>query len=74
MVFYKYIVYKNNLPPMLITDYDEFNIYIIEDVENYVNALISEGYEIKEEIYTMCISHFGGGYADIIDKLFNDED
>lgn len=74
MVFYKYIVYKNNLPPMLITDYDEFNIYIIEDVENYVNALISEGYEIKEEIYTMCIGHFGGVYSDIIDKLFNDED
>jgi len=75
MVFYKYIVYKNNLPTMLITDYDEFNIYTtIEDVENYVNALISEGYEIKEEIYTMCITHFGGGYTDIIDKLFNDED
>lgn len=60
---------------MLITDYDEFNIYTtIEDVENYVNALISEGYEIKEEIYTMCMNHFGGVYADIIDKLFNDED
>lgn len=60
---------------MLIQDYDEFNIYTtIEDIENYVNALISEGYEIKEEIHTMCVNHFGINYHNTIDNLFNDED
>jgi hypothetical protein len=60
---------------MLIQDYDEFNIYTtIEDIENYVNALISEGYEIKEEIHNMCVTHFGSNYHSTIDKLFNDED
>ena len=37
---------------MIIKDYDEFNIYSsIEEVENYVGKLISEGFEKKEEIY-----------------------
>jgi hypothetical protein len=60
---------------MHILDYDEFNIYTtVDDVKEYVNELLSEGYEFSEEIYTMCMNHFGGGYADIIDKLFNDEE
>ena len=35
---------------MIITDYDEFNIYTtIEDVENYIESLFMRGYESKEE-------------------------
>jgi len=37
---------------MHILDYDEFNIYTTPtDVENYIESLINEGIEIKEEIY-----------------------
>ena len=36
---------------MHILDYDEFNIYTTPtDVENYIENLINEGIEIKEEI------------------------
>jgi hypothetical protein len=34
---------------MHLLDYDEFNIYTtIEDVEEYVEKLINEGYEFSE--------------------------
>jgi len=45
---------------LLIPDYDEFNIYTsVDDIENYVHQLFSQGYELKEEIYTLCLKHFG---------------
>ena len=60
---------------MIIKDYDEFNIYSnIEEIENFVNQLISEGIEIKEVIYNRCIEHFGEAYVSIINSLFNDEE
>lgn len=60
---------------MLIQDYDEFNIYTnMEDVEKYVSELITQGYELKEEIYSMCISHFGNDLKHLIDNFFDDED
>jgi len=55
--------------------YDEFNIYTTaEDVENYVKNLLIEGLQIKEEIYTKCLSHFGNELKPLIDKFFEDED
>lgn len=55
--------------------YDEFNIYTtIEDVENYVKNLFNEGLQIKEEIYSKCLSHFGSELQPLIDKFFEDED
>jgi hypothetical protein len=60
---------------MIIKDYDEFNIYSsIEEVENYVGKLISEGFEKKEEIYNLCLEHFGNEWTAIIDSLFSDEE
>ena len=35
---------------MLIPDYDEFNIYTtMDDVEYYVDQLLIQGFELKEE-------------------------
>jgi hypothetical protein len=60
---------------LLVPDYDEFNIYTsIDDVENYVEELLSQGYELKEEIYTLCLGYFGKDFQDIIDIYFNYED
>jgi hypothetical protein len=60
---------------LLIPDYDEFNIYTtIDDVEYYVISLISQGFEIKEEIYSLCLNHFGEEFKDIIDTFFQNED
>jgi hypothetical protein len=61
---------------MHILDYDEFNIYTTPtDVENYIESLINEGIEIKEEIYSKCISYFGVDLKHIIDDIFfYDED
>lgn len=59
---------------MHILDYDEFNIYTTpNDVENYIESLISEGIEIKEEIYNKCISYFGIDLKNIIDDIFHSE-
>lgn len=59
---------------ILIPDYDEFNIYTsIDDVENYVEQLILEGYELKEEIYTLCLKRFGKDFQSIIDIIFEYE-
>lgn len=56
---------------MHILDYDEFNIYTTpSDVENYIESLINEGIEIKEEIYNKCISYFGTDLKHIIDDIF----
>jgi hypothetical protein len=56
---------------MHILDYDEFNIYTTpSDVENYIESLINEGIEIKEEIYNKCISYFGADLKHIIDDIF----
>jgi len=59
---------------ILIPAYDEFNIYTsIDDVENYVEQLILEGYELKEEIYTLCLKRFGKDFQSIIDIIFEYE-
>jgi hypothetical protein len=59
----------------MLLDYDEFNIYTtLEDVENYVEKLLTEGFEIKEEIYNLCLNHFGNEFKLLIDKYFEDED
>jgi hypothetical protein len=56
---------------MHILDYDEFNIYTTPtDVENYIESLINEGIEIKEEIYSKCLSYFGVDLKHIIDDIF----
>ena len=56
---------------LLVPDYDEFNIYTsVDDVENYVKHLVSQGYELKEEIYRLCMEHFGIEFQDIIDIFF----
>jgi hypothetical protein len=60
---------------MHLLDYDEFNIYTTtEDVKNYITSLISEGIDLSEEIYTMCINHFGESVKYIIDDIFYYED
>ena len=59
---------------ILIPDYDEFNIYTsIDDIEIYVQQLFLQGYELKEEIYTLCLEQFGKGFQDIIDIFFEYE-
>ena len=59
---------------ILIPDYDEFNIYTsIDDIEIYVQQLFLQGYELKEEIYTLCLVQFGKGFQDIIDIFFEYE-
>jgi hypothetical protein len=42
----------------------------VNDVENYIESLISEGIEIKEEIYSKCLSYFGVDLKHIIDDIF----
>jgi hypothetical protein len=60
---------------MYLLDYDDFNIYTTsEDVKEYVNSLIIEGYEFSEEIYTMCIEHFGDGIKSLLNEIFFYED
>jgi len=60
---------------LMIPDYDEFNIYTsTDDVENYVGQLLLQGYELKEEIYSLCLKHFGEEFKDIIDIFFEYED
>jgi hypothetical protein len=60
---------------LLVPDYDEFNIYTsIDDVEDYVQQLLLQGYELKEEIYTLCLKHFGEAFQDVIDIFFEHED
>jgi len=59
---------------MHILDYDEFNIYTTAaDVESYIEDLINEGIEIKEEIYNHCINYFGIDLKNIIDDVFGSE-
>ena len=56
---------------LLVPDYDEFNIYTsIDDIEIYVDQLLEQGYELKEEIYTLCLDHFGIEFQDLIDIFF----
>lgn len=56
---------------LLVPDYDEFNIYTsVDDVESYVENLFEQGYELKEEIYTLCVEHFGKEFQDVIDIFF----
>ena len=58
---------------MHLLDYDEFNIYTtIEDVEEYVEKLINEGYEFSNEIHSLCIDKFGYNFKYMIDQLFED--
>lgn len=60
---------------MMILDYDEFNIYTtLEDVEKYVECLLSEGFVLKDEIYSKCLNHFGIEFRHLIDRFFDDED
>jgi len=60
---------------MMLLDYDEFNIYTtMEDVENYVDSLMSQGFELKDEIYNMCLGHFGIDFKQLVDRFFEDED
>ena len=60
---------------LLIPDYDEFNIYTsVDDIENYVHQLFSQGYELKADIYTLCLKQFGKEFQDIIDIFFEYED
>ena len=61
---------------MHILDYDDFNIYTVTelDVKNFIDSLIIEGYEFSEEIYTMCIEHFGDSIKAILDDMFFYED
>ena len=60
---------------MLYMDYDGFNIYTtIEDVESYVEILFSQGFELKDEIYSKCLSYFGNDFKHLIDRFFYDED
>jgi hypothetical protein len=59
---------------MHLLDYDEFNIYTtIEDVEEYVEKLIFEGFESFEDIHRMCIDKFGYNLKSIIDELFHED-
>jgi hypothetical protein len=56
---------------MNILHYDEFNIYTTPtDVENYIESLINEGIEIKEEVYNKCINYFGLDFKSVIDDIF----
>ena len=56
---------------LLVPDYDEFNIYTsIDDIGTYVEQLLDQGYELKEEIYTLCLDHFGIEFQDLIDIFF----
>ena len=58
---------------MHLLDYDEFNIYTtIEDVEEYVEKLIHEGYEFSDEIHKLCVKKFGYSFKSMIDQLFED--
>lgn len=60
---------------MHILDYDEFNIYTsIEDVENYLETLISEGIQTKDEAYDKCLSKFGQDFKELIEALFQEEE
>ena len=60
---------------MYLLDYDDFNIYTTsEDVKEYVNSLISEGFEFSEEIYKKCIDHFGDSIKSILNDIFSHED
>ena len=60
---------------LLVPDYDEFNIYTsVDDIEVYVQQLFSQGYELKEEIYSMCLRHFGSDLKHLVDIFFRDED
>ena len=60
---------------MYLLDYDDFNIYTTsEDVKEYVNSLISEGFNLSNEIYTMCINHFGESIKSTLDDMFFYED
>ena len=60
---------------LLVPDYDEFNIYTsIDDIEIYVDQLLEQGYELKEEIYRLCLEHFGIEFQDLIDIFFNDHE
>lgn len=57
---------------MNILHYDEFNIYTTPtDVENYIESLINEGIDIKEEVYNKCINYFGLDFKGIIDDIFS---
>jgi hypothetical protein len=57
---------------MQIIDYDDFNIYNVTeyDIKRYIDSLIIEGYEFSEEIYTMCIEHFGDGIKSLLNEIF----
>jgi hypothetical protein len=66
--------YKIKRRAMHVLDYDEFNIYTNElDVENYIQSLIEEGIELKNELYDKCLTHFGKDLMGIIDSLFDTE-
>lgn len=59
---------------MHILDYDDFNIYTTtEDVKEYVDSLINEGYELSEDIHKMCLSHFGDSIISILNEIFFNE-
>lgn len=60
---------------MVLLDYDEFNIYTnVDDLEIFVENLLTQGIELKEEVYNKCLEHFGGDFKDVIDIFFEYED
>ena len=59
---------------MHLLDYDEFNIYTtIEDVKEYIESLIFEGYELFDDVYSMCVEKFGYNLKYLIDELIHED-
>jgi len=59
---------------MHVLDYDEFNIYTNEeDVMGYIQSLIEEGIELKNELYDKCLAHFGQDLMGMIGSLLDTE-
>lgn len=58
----------------MIRDYDEFNIYTtVEDIEKYAENLLNRGIELKDDIYNLCLIHFGEECRKLIERLFEEE-
>jgi hypothetical protein len=57
---------------MEILYYDEFSTYTtIEDINSYVKELISQGIDLKDDIYSKCLDYFGQYSDTLVNEYLN---
>ena len=58
----------------VLPQYDEFDIYIKDDIRCFITSLFETGILSEEEVISNCIKEFGGENFNLIEKVLYGED